>query len=91
MSVKLGPHHHRPGKTKHQFLGPNGTQDFPPFVALTIAQYVGDSGFYLLYEPESGMGTDTWHESLENALHQAEYEFGVERDEWISKGTEPLK
>jgi hypothetical protein len=83
MHAKLAPHHHRPGRTKHRLVGPDGPRDFPPFIALTIAQFQGDNGFYLLYTPESGMGTDTWHQSLEDAFHQAEHEFGVIRIEWI--------
>ena len=35
-----------------------------------------------MYEPEIGHGTDTWHQSLDDAMHQAEWEFGVARDEW---------
>jgi hypothetical protein len=30
-----------------------------------------------------GTGTDTWHESLEDAMHQADFEFGVQPDEWL--------
>ena len=29
-----------------------------------------------------GTGTDTWHQNLEDALHQAEWEFGVGDHEW---------
>ena len=91
MSVKLGPHHYRPGRTKHQLVVPNGADEFPPFVALTIARFQGDNGFYLLDEPQSGMGTDTWHQSLEDALHQAEYEFGVTRSEWVQAGLDKIQ
>jgi hypothetical protein len=30
-----------------------------------------------------GTGTDTWHESLEDVLHQGEWEFEVKPSEWI--------
>jgi hypothetical protein len=79
--VKLGPHHLRPGLTQHRLHDAKGVRDFPPFVALEIAHYPSDSGYYLFHVPESGPGADTWHESLEDAMHQAEFEFKA--DEWV--------
>ena len=35
-----------------------------------------------MYEPETGHGTDTWHLTLDDAFHQAEWEFGVTPEEW---------
>jgi len=58
-------------------------KDFPPFVRLEIAQYPNDSGFYLLHICASGEVADTWHESIEEAMHQAEFEFGVQTNEWV--------
>jgi len=46
-------------------------------------QFEGDGGFYLMYVPESGTGTDTWHQSIDDALHQAEWEFDVKPGEWM--------
>jgi len=83
MRVELQSHHVPTGKTKHQLVGSGGAQDFPPFKRLAICQYAGDPGFYLMYYPESGHGTDTWHTTLEDALHQAEFEFRVTPSEWI--------
>jgi len=43
----------------------------------------GESSYLLQWvgpEPEST--SDTWHESLEAAIQQAKYSFGVEPDEW---------
>jgi len=79
----LGAHHHSPGKAKHQIKDQHGLRSFPPFVALEIVQAESDSAFYLMYIPESGMGADTFHLTLEDAKHQAEWEYGVEEDEWI--------
>ena len=44
---------------------------------LALAQYPSDLGIYLLY-CDSGWNavTDTYHEDLEHAIAQAEYEFG---------------
>ncbi len=78
--VVLTDHHLRPGRTRHTM---NGT-DFPPFVSLEIAQFPNDSGFYLLHICATGEVADTWHETLEDAMHQAEFEFGVQEDEWVS-------
>lgn len=81
--VELRSHHLRPGRTKHTLIDGAGARDFPPFKALEIAKYPEDQGFYLLYEAESGHGTDTWHLSLEDAMDQAEWEFGVTAAEWV--------
>ncbi len=80
--VELSEHHHRPGRTKHRLSDASGLRDFPPFKALEICSSFDDGGYYLMYEPEIGHGTDTWHQSLDDAMHQAEWEFGVARDEW---------
>jgi hypothetical protein len=80
--VELGPHHLRPGRTKHRLKDSTGLHEFPPFKALEICTTPPPAGFYLLYEPETGPGTDTWHETLEDAFDQAEWEFGVRQDEW---------
>ncbi|MBB5318006.1 hypothetical protein [Tunturibacter empetritectus] len=32
---------------------------------------------------EDNLGTDTFHETLDEALHQAEWEFEVRPEEWI--------
>jgi hypothetical protein len=82
--LDLGPHHLNPERTKHKLAGQSGSQPFPPFKTLEIGQYEGDTGFYLLYFPESGPSTDTWHLTLDDAMHQAEYEFDVARAEWIA-------
>jgi hypothetical protein len=80
--VELKNHHYRPGRTKHSHTDGKNMTEFPPFVSLKIAQHPGDSGFYLLHIPEKGMVADTWHNDIEEALHQAEYEFDVKPDEW---------
>ena len=50
---------------------------------LRIVRYDGLEGFYLLYCDESGAEfTDTWHATMDDAFHQAEFEFTVKRSEW---------
>lgn len=52
--------------------------------ALSIVQYDCDAGVYLLYLNELGCEqTDTYHESLQAAFEQAEFEFNVKQNEWL--------
>jgi hypothetical protein len=81
--VELGLHHLRPGRAKHRLKDASGLHDFPPFKALEICSTSTGAGFYLMYEPETRHGTDTWHQTLDDAFHQAEWEFGVTRSEWM--------
>ena len=54
-----------------------------PF-ALSIVKYSDNEGYYLLYLDKFGEEqTDTYHETLEDAFGQAEFEFGVKKDEWF--------
>lgn len=88
-TVDLAEHHLGSGRTKHQLCDAFGARDFPPFKTLEICTFAGDSGYYLMYEPETGPGTDTWHQTLEDAMHQAEWEFGVARTEWRKVADSP--
>jgi len=81
--VSLGDHHLRPGRTKHTIADDQGKHDFPPFVTLKITHDPGHSGYYLMHICENRMIADTWHPSLDDAMYQAEWEFGVRREEWI--------
>ena len=57
----------------------------PPPRALELVR--GDSGFYIYYLDGAGNPqTDTWHRRLEDAFHQARFEFGVERSDWMAEG-----
>jgi len=50
---------------------------------LRVVQYSGDDGFYLLYCTAAGEElTDTYHDTLESAFAQADWEFGVSAAEW---------
>ena len=61
------------------------TGNFRQFVAgelqgsaagLAICQHDGEEAYYLFgCDPEWGTVTDTWHETLEDALKQAEFEY----------------
>ena len=80
--VTLGPHHHA-SLTKHTIRDKDGLRSFPPFVSLEIASYQGEKSCYLFHICSDGSGTDTWHETVEDALDQAEWEFGVTPQEWV--------
>src|SRR5262245_54841164 len=61
------------GKTVHR-LHPSGVMGSA--AALAIYQYDGDGCCYLFYcDTEWNVLTDTWHESLEAAVKQAEFEY----------------
>lgn len=77
--VRLGPQHRPTGKTRHYL----GTSELPPPAELRIVQYTEDPGYYLLYFDNQGAElTDTYHDSLAEAMQQAEWEFGVRPEEW---------
>ena len=73
----------RAGANRTIHYGTNGR--LPPPVALSIVQYAGDTGFYLFYLDETGHEqTDTYHDTLDAAFRQAEYEFGVKQNDWLA-------
>ncbi len=76
--AEIHSHHLRPGRTNHS---ENGVP-FPPFVALEIVRFDSDPGFYLMHIAEDGSRADTYHSTIEDAMHQAEFEFEVRPDEW---------
>jgi hypothetical protein len=52
---------------------------------LTICQYEGKDSFYLFGCDENWNSvTDTWHQTLENAKHQAEFEYEGVSNTWIA-------
>lgn len=58
-----------------------------PFAALAIVQVPDETGFYLFYlDDRWEIVTDTHHETLEAALHQAEFEYDGIAGNWIVVG-----
>lgn len=54
-----------------------------PAAGLAICQYEGETAYYLFgCDPEWNTVTDTWHESLEDALAQAEFEYEGVSETW---------
>lgn len=70
------------GKTKHIIEG----SVVSSFYKLQIAQYNKDSGYYLFYlDEDDDVVTDTYHDTIEHAERQADFEFEVKPEEWDSK------
>jgi hypothetical protein len=83
--VRLDERHRPTGNTLYVI----GGQAMSPPRALQILRYNGDPGFYLLYLDAAGDEmTDTSHETLDDAMHQAEFGFSVAPSEWQTV-TEP--
>jgi hypothetical protein len=77
--VRLSARHQPTGKTRHY----HGAMPIPAPAELLIVRYPDDSGFYLLHFDEKGNElTDTYHDTLEDAQTQADWEFHVKSDEW---------
>jgi len=80
--VVLGPHHQQPARVGTTIHSQETTTPSPPFVALEIARYPDGESCYLFHFGKNGDGTDTFHESLEEAFDYAEHLYGVRRTEW---------
>jgi hypothetical protein len=85
-SINLSSHHQPTGKTKHYKIVSRDLKEkveLPAPSKLSIAQFPGDSGCYLLYLDEYGEElTDTYHDSVKKAMEQANFEFLVLPEEW---------
>lgn len=82
-SVRLGDHHRPTGHTKHYFGSGSGQNEIATPVELRITEYDDADGFYLFYCDDEGTElTDTYHDTLSDAMDQAEREFNVRPDEW---------
>lgn len=84
--LELQPHHSAKSRTRH-YLPSDHANPHPQFVTLKIAKFDNDPGYYLYCLTAEGEETDTYHSSMEEALEQAEFEFGVAKEEWVDVGT----
>jgi hypothetical protein len=76
------------GMTRHYRYG--GLLPHPQH--LEIVQIPPDNnGYYLIYLDANGSEmNDTWHESIDQAMDQANYEFGLLPGEWEPPDGSPL-
>lgn len=66
-------------KTKHMI----GGESVQLTASLQIVQFEGDDAFYLLrLDVDGNELTDTFHESLQSAYVQADFEYGVQEADW---------
>lgn len=83
--VTLLDRHQPTGVTRHFYGWADGSRTpVPRPVSLQLACYPGDEPrVYLFYcDAEGDEMTDTLHDSLDEALAQAQAEFGVQPNEW---------
>lgn len=82
--IVLKPDHVPTGKTRHYAGTPDNRVELRTPQQLMIVQIPPkNQGYYLLYLDDKGDElTDTYHDSLEEALAQAKWEFNVDPDEW---------
>ena len=82
--VSLGSQHPPTRNTTHLI----GEEVAEPAASLQIVKHPGDRGYYLLYFDENGREfTDTYHDTLQGAMSQAEWEYRVRPEEWERVGT----
>ena len=76
--VILKPNHIETGQTKRNWYGKTMPRPF----MLKIVENDGD-GYLLFYCDETGEEMDdTWAETIEGAMAQAEFEYQVKPEEW---------
>ena len=61
-------------------------QTMGKMAGLAICQYDGETAYYLFgCDSEWNTVTDTWHETLEDAIDQAEFEYEGSKSTWTEK------
>ena len=67
---------------KHQVTTESGVV---PCEAATMLTIVAENGSYFLFrlDAEGHCIADTWHLSQEEAIEQAQFEYGVAHDDWV--------
>ena len=80
--AEIRPDHQGPGSVRKVLIDDSGSHEWSKFVRLEIARNGADGGYYLFHVSADGTGTDTWHDTIEDALEEAEAEYGVSRDDW---------
>lgn len=70
------------GRTEHIHIG----KAVEPTVGLAICKYDNEEGYYLFgCDANWNSVTDTWHENIDDALEQAEWEYEGLSGSWVKK------
>jgi hypothetical protein len=70
------------GRTEHIHVG----QSVNPTVGLVICKYENEEGFYLFgCDSDWESVTDSWHESIDDAIEQADWEYEDLYGAWVKK------
>jgi hypothetical protein len=80
--VALASHHSQPESVGATIHAGGTIRPGPPFRELQIAHYEGEKSCYLFHISDGGESTDTFHDSVEEAMQHAEDLYGVEKSEW---------
>ena len=81
--VSLGPQHLQPSEIGATIHAGGVMEPKAPFAELKIARYVGEESCYMFHIAKNGESTDTWHETLSDALRDAEDLYGVKESDWL--------
>jgi len=77
--VLLTSSHKATGQTKHSV----GEEPVAEPAELRVVQYLDDPGYYLIHYDLLGSElADTYHDSVAEALRQAQWEFNIREEEW---------
>jgi hypothetical protein len=80
--AEISAEHQGPGSVRKVLIDDFGSHEWSKFVRLEIARNGTDGGFYLFHIAADGSGTDTWHDTIEQALDEAEAEYRVSGEDW---------
>jgi hypothetical protein len=79
----LNERHLRPGRTHHTILDKQGKREYPPFASLFITDTQEYSEVIMWRLCENGEAAHAHHDSIEDAFHQAKFEFEVMPTDWV--------
>jgi hypothetical protein len=81
-TFQLGGEEH-PGWLPQAAAMPLPTPKLDILLDLEIYKSGDGGGYFLQYRSSNGQyNGDTWHESLEDAIEQAKFQFGIEPGKW---------
>ena len=76
-----------PLKTRHAVGLPDGPQALLPFAELLVIETSRDGVYLFRYTADGEFCGDSWHQSIEDAKDQAEYEYERALGQWYDVPT----